>query len=512
MTPPKFLLCSLPRMSMLYPPGAPAVLKAILQKHGFTCNTMDFVAEWFHSFKDHPDWNTIDSWNALGHLKIRQDLEQLIDDTVTSWAKRLVDRKAEWIGLSVFSYESHRIASLLSHKIKAKDPRQKIFMGGLGITNVSEKYAESLLDKGIIDAFITGEGERSIVELANGNMDFPGINDKDYKQLTKDVIDSQPEPDFSDYDLSLYGKENLGVYQDTNSYKAFNMDQNTLPVTASRGCVRQCGYCDVPLLWPKFTHRGGDVVAEEIISHHKRSGTRRFHFTDSLINGSMKDFRLMIDMLAKYNTDHGANITWTGQIIFRAKNQHTDEDWAMMARSGASVFEVGIESGSDEIRFEMGKKFTNDDTEQELRNAHKNKIAIHVCSIVGWPTETKEHLEQYKDFLVRFHPYAHNRTILDLEMGGTLRIQPNTPLYNQKEQMGVQMIPTKGAQEDLLWWNKNNPTLTLSERILRRFELGQLARDLGYQMPTNDKDVRYLWSKWNQLKDIERDWLNERKT
>jgi radical SAM superfamily enzyme YgiQ (UPF0313 family) len=497
---------------MLYPPGAPALLKAVLQKNGYRCFTKDFVAGWFNSFKDHPEWATIDSWNALGHLKIPHKLEKLIETTVRQWAREIIKKKAEWIGLSIFSYESHRIGSLLSKKIKELNPKQKIFMGGLGITNVSEKYAETLLEQGIIDAFITGEGENSILELAKGNLQYPGINNKKYKQLSKEIIDSQPTPDFSDYDLSLYGKENLGVYQDTNSYKSFNMDQNTLPITASRGCVRQCGYCDVPLLWPKFTHRGGEVVANEIISHHKRSGTRRFHFTDSLVNGSMKDFRIMIDKLARYNIDNGANITWSGQMIFRPNRQHTQEDWRIMAESGASVFEVGIESGSDEIRFQMGKKFTNEDTEYELQNAYKNKIAIHISSIVGWPTETEKHLEQCKDFLIRFHPFAHNRTILDIEMGGTLRIQPNTPLYMKKDEMGIEMIPTGGAQEDLLWWNKNNPTLTLSKRILHRFELGKLARDLGYNMPTNEKDRLYLWSKWNQLKDIEKEWLNERKT
>ena len=506
-----FIICSVPRMGMLYPPGAPAVLKSILLKNNFTCLTKDFVADWFVSFKDHPEWNAIDSWNALSHLKLPTELEKLIDKKAEEWANTLIDQTPKWIGLSIFSYESHRIGEFLSQKIKQINPNQKIFMGGAGITNVSEKYAEKLLDRGLIDAFITGEGEQSIIELANGNLNYPGINNKNYIQLSKKFVDTQPVANFDDYDLSLYGRDNLGVYKDLNSYKAFNKDTHTLPITASRGCVRKCLYCDVPLLWPKFTHRGGELIAEEIIGHNKKTQTRKFHFTDSLVNGSMKEFRIMIDRLAKYNQDTGANITWTGQFIFRPKNQHTKEDWELMSKSGASVLEVGIESGCDDIRFSMGKKFTNDDIECEMQNAYANKIATFWLLIVGWPTETEKNFKEYEDFLIRFHPYAYNNTILDLELGGTTRIQPNTPLYFEKEKMGIEMIPVQGSQEDLLWWNKNNPELTLSVRILRRFLLGKLAKNLGYRLPADYKDVRFLWSKWSQLKDIEDKWLNERK-
>ena len=505
-----FIICSLPRMGMLYPPSAPAILKSILLKNNFTCLTKDFVADWFITFKNHPKWTSIDSWGAVGPLTISEEVENVIDEKTEEWVKELLNENATWIGLSIFSYESHKIGLLLAQKIKEKNPAQKLFMGGAGITNVSEKYAEQLLEKGIIDAFITGEGEEAIIELANGNLDYPGINNKDYKQLTKQAVDMQPIPNFDDYDLSFYGKENLGIYKELSSFKEFNKDVHTLPITASRGCVRKCVFCDVPVLWPKFTHRGGEAVAEEIIGHNKRTNTRKFHFTDSLVNGSMKEFRVMIDQLAKYNYDTGANITWTGQFIFRPAGQHTKEDWKMIGQSGASVLEVGVESGCDDLRFAMGKKFTNDDIIYEMENACNNKIANFINFICSWPTETEKHFEDNKDFLIRLHPYAHNKTILHLDLGITPRITPDTQLFNDKEKMGIEMIPSEGPQEDLLWWNKNNPTLTLSVRILRRFVFGKLAKELGYTMPDEQQNLMYLWTKWNELKDTELKWLNER--
>ena len=77
--------------------------------------------------------------------------------------------------------------------------------------------------------------------------------------------------------------------------------------------------------------------------------------------------------------------------------------------------------------------------------------------------------------------------------------------------MGIEMINlSNSTQEDMLWWNTTNPKLTLSRRMLRRFQLGQMALELGYTIPGNTKDLRYLWSKWNQLKNEEYRWLYAR--
>lgn len=507
-----FVLCSIPRMNMLYPPPAPALLKSILTKNKFKCKTVDFVSDFYHSFKDHEDWIKIDNWNALTHFN-NDKIEKIISDKAAEWADTLIKLNSKWIGISIFSYESHKIGKLLAEKIKIIDPEQKIFFGGAGITNVSNPYAEKLLEQGLITAFITGEGEESILQLAKNNFDYPGINNKNFTKVKKEVIDSLPTPDYSDYDLSLYGKENLGVYgvlEKTTDSSIEN--QNTLPITGSKGCVRKCGYCDVPFLWPKFTHRGGLEVANEIIEKSKKHGVRKFHFTDSLVNGSMKEFRIMCDTLAKYNTDKDGSIIWTGQFIFRPNGQHTKEDWDIIARSGASVLEVGLESGSDDIRFKMGKKFTNDDIEYELSHCQRHKITTFPFLIVGYPTEDESHYKDYVEFFKRFHPYAYDKTIMALELGGTLRIQPNTPDDIELPKIGVEMIGMPdGSREDLMWWNPHNPDLTLSKRIWRRFTLGRIAKDLGYFIPGDQKDLTFMWSKWNQLKDIEAKWLNERK-
>ena len=71
--------------------------------------------------------------------------------------------------------------------------------------------------------------------------------------------------------------------------------------------------------------------------------------------------------------------------------------------------------------------------EYEMSLARKNKVSAYWLMIVGYPTETERHFKEYKDFFYRFQSYAKDKTLINLDLGGTLRIQPNTPLFFQKE-------------------------------------------------------------------------------
>jgi hypothetical protein len=58
-------------------------------------------------------------------------------------------------------------------------------------------------------------------------------------------------------------------------------------------------------------------------------------------------------------------------------------------------------------------------------------------------------------------------------------------------------------QDDLLWVYKNNPDLTLKERIRRRLILLDHAEKLKYLSPTNAQEILYLQAKWQELKNYD---------
>ena len=118
--------------------------------------------------------------------------------------------------------------------------------GGSGI-NTDRVFAEELYARRIIDAYIKGDGEESLVELLKGNLDYAGINGEQPTQIKN--LDTLAFPDYSDYELSFYtNKKGL----------------QALPITGSRGCVRNCTFCDVNENegGPKFFTYGSSIAGE----------------------------------------------------------------------------------------------------------------------------------------------------------------------------------------------------------------------------------------------------------
>ena len=69
-----------------------------------------------------------------------------------------------------------------------------------------------------------------------------------------------------------------------------NYHDKKIYITGSKGCVRDCTFCDVAALWPKFRYRKAENLVQEIKEQFYNYGITTFDFTDSLINGSVSNF------------------------------------------------------------------------------------------------------------------------------------------------------------------------------------------------------------------------------
>ncbi len=160
----------------------------------------------------------------------------------------------------------------------------------------------------------------------------PGIGNNNFVQI--DDLDSQLWPDYSYYNLSDYENKELGI-------------------VGSRGCVRNCTFCDVAKTSPKYRYRSGKNIAQEIIKHYETHGVTDFYFNDSLVNGSYKAFNDMCNALINYKFENP--ISWSGQYIIRPKSSTPKDHFQMLQASGCKMLFTGIESGCDRVRFELGK-------------------------------------------------------------------------------------------------------------------------------------------------------------
>lgn len=227
-----------------------------------------------------------------------------------------------------------------------------------------------------------------------------------------------------------------------------------------------------------------------MIFHYEMTGVNKFYFTDSLINGSMKAFRDMCDKLADYNQSHSAGFSWGGQFIWRPKRLDPPENFEMMRLAGADTFYVGVETGSDKIRWEMDKKFTNEDIDYSLEQFRKNNLKVMFLMLIGYVTETPEdHLETLAMFK-RWQKYVATGTITGIDLGVTLLFLQGTPLEKMIESHGVSFLSPSSTSDQAwnitttkLWTSSMNPDFTIEERIRRRIE-------------THKEAIKYNWPIW----------------
>lgn len=470
-------LVALPLQDLIRPPGVLAILAAACEEHNVNYTVND-VNLWLFRQLDLGTWNNInDNWNSVDPFTNREtDWYQKFLQLLQQYVDHLMSTGPDLITISVFSDMSACCTVEMIRMINAHPDRlsTKIIIGGSGIRAQlslfdNKELCTELLNRKDIDYFIFGEGEQAFREMLTGNVTYPGINN--YNAIQIDDLNQYPFPSYAKIDLHSYNY----------------VGQPEIVITGSRGCVRKCTYCDVAKYWPKYRYRSGQKIADELYHYYKTTGIKSFEFSDSLINGSLKQFKEMNLALLQYQVqDTNFKISYKGQYICRSKNSMNENDYRNMKQAGCDYVYVGIESFSDRVRFDMDKKFTNVDLDFHLKMCGRYGIKNSLLMLVGYPTETDEDHQQNLDTMRRYQPYAQSGVISMIALGYTAGILNDTPLYHMQHQLEI--VPEFELIDNFIssnWISLKNPSLTLAKRIQRWIELNDMATTLGYNTPRN---------------------------
>lgn len=468
------VFCTVPYTETTLPLMAPAVLKSIATRAGKKSVTLDLNLELIKHLNTAS--NRYELLEFFHNGQAPKQVEQEIYQIHMNFVNSICSYNPSIVGLSVFTYNCQASAKLLCFVLKKINPDIKIIIGGAGIGNNlldKSKFGESLLKQNLIDFYIKGDGENALYEyLTTQASDTVGINSDNWINLTNEDLSRLPIPDYSDYKFDAYDM------LDADGHRV-------IPILGSRGCVRNCSFCDIHNHWNKFTWRAGDHVFEEMLELHTKYQTTHFMFQDSLINGNQKEYKKMCALLQDYNQDKPSNekFKWGGFFILRPRDQFKEEDWQMTANAGAHYLAIGIETFNDAARFHLGKKFTNEDIEFGLEMIQKYNIPVIFLFFTGYISDTEEDIVFIEEWL-RSHVKYQN--VMSLNLGTPLGILAGTPLHNNFDELGLQWIGD--APED--WYNpaNNNHPLTRAQwnqRIIK------LARDLKYRI-VGGADNRYI--------------------
>jgi radical SAM superfamily enzyme YgiQ (UPF0313 family) len=196
----------------------------------------------------------------------------------------------------------------------------------------------------------------------------------------------------------------------------------------------------------KYRFKDGEQFAEEIRYMQDKHETAVIEFGDSLINGSIREFRKLIKRLADLNRTRPYNKPKIVSFYrIRPEYQAPEEDFMLMAEAGFYRLKIGVESGSDQVRKHIGKTETNEDILYTLRMCKKYNINVNFLIIVGYPTETEKDFQDTMDMLKLVHESGLD-SIVDRAVVNELYISTGTGLSKQLDEL--QIKDALGTAED----------------------------------------------------------------
>lgn len=496
----KFAFVNIPSQELERPPAAAAALSACVRAEGWDCQIFDFNL-FLHGNVSTEEWQELEQYWRCKKLSLEETTKIALDTSIDLFLDQIYHYDPDMLGLSVFSRFSVVPAHVMLTRIRER-LACTVVIGGNGsyawpgsLPNIDQHlnaatFADYAKQTGIIDHFVMGDGEDAIRELLKGNLNYGGIDGNPEIQIRN--LDALPLPEYTGIEpKNYYFTHEPGIF-----------------LTATRGCVRKCTFCNVPEIWPKFSVRSADSVLSEIIRGRKEYGVNLFHFTDSLLNGNMKIWRginkKIID--AKMNDPDLESVQIIGQFICRPRHEQTEEDWKLMADAGVKLLVTGLESFSPHVRAHMGKNHSNDDIDFHIKQSAKFGIRNVMLMFVGYPVETQEDHEYNIEFLHRYQKYAKAGTIHMVRWGYTGMFHGDTSKIEKSGNVKLIVDPDfakkfnnlpQGIRDIALgfgWINELNPTLTLRERIRRRLELHTLSVELGWPQTRSREELQILYN------------------
>ena len=254
------ILVSVPYSNITVPPLGISVLSGVLNYHGYKSKCIDLSME-LHK-QCHVNNRVFESVQ-LALVTPEGDIDPFVDDFLQNQVKEILKLKPKYIGISVFSFMAHFTTLCLAKEIRNQNHDVKIVVGGpgagttispelyqhLGATSIEKmlKYGDFLKQRKLTDFVVYGDGEEALLELLknDGASYIDEYKIYDYKQ-------EFPFANFDDYNFYDY-KGQLG--------KGYPQ----IPVFTSKGCVRNCDFCDVNIIQKKFRFRKGKNIVKELL-------------------------------------------------------------------------------------------------------------------------------------------------------------------------------------------------------------------------------------------------------
>ncbi len=395
------------------------------------------------------------------------------------WEERILRevQDALCLGISVLTGPMIRGAMRIAKRVKQTKPGVPVIFGGWHPSLVPGQT----LNERYVDAVVRGQGELTLLEiaqrLADGKAfnDVAGVSSKPFgltqhsPERRTALLDDLPMPAFHLTDFDAY-ERTCGVRK--------------LAYATSVGCPYACNYCtDMVFYKRKFNALSAERVVREVTDLVERYRIDEVAMLDSNLP---VDWRRAVE-IAQGFLDSKLHFNWTFQASTDFLCRMSDDDVRMLGESGVSHMGFGTESTSADVLKLMNKRHQHlNEMYETARKAALGGIHVTFNLIFGYPGETEanrvETLRTMSDIARQFWNVSFSPNIFTP--------YPGIPIWPQLRELGMREPQSLAEWVDLPLGKKALPWLQGEElarlrKMLKFFLLNNQLRKVTKNHPTS---------------------------
>jgi anaerobic magnesium-protoporphyrin IX monomethyl ester cyclase len=348
-------------------------------------------------------------------LPDRSAMRRLIRDVVA------VD--ARIVGFTTYDVQLPALLVFI-RRLRRAGLRSHITLGGPCATSIPRRLLEEVPD---VDSVVVGEGEASVVELAQHLVRGEGRPPITGVWLREDgrVVAGEPRPMLAN--LAELPEPALDDLAGRGENSPLRHGNGCVPVTASRGCYGRCTFCSVERFYRSspgrpWRGRAGDAVARDAAAMLRVSGFSKITFVDENFMGPGRLGR-------RHALEIGEAVKGLGvplRFNFGCRANDVDRDvFAALKDAGLAAVTIGVESMHGETLELFNKANT----------PAVNVRALAVLEDLGLPVEIT---------FIFFHPLSTLDEIRD-NLAFVERVRRSPTAYFSNQQPFTEFIPFFGT-------------------------------------------------------------------
>jgi len=290
--------------------------------------------------------------------------------------------KPRIIGISAMSMNLRGCYQIIQ-SLKGNCRDIKIVVGGAHVNADQSIVGHMGLEYGF-----HGESEFAFAEFCERIIGGLAVNDISGLIVNDEgIITAQPPAIIDDLDeLPPPAYELLPL----DRYRSALSGLKTISMITSRGCPYNCIFCSRTNK-SRYRFLSVDKVVSQIQILVERYGFEHIEFVDELF--TLHNVRVMD--ICKRILEQKLNFTWS--LLSRA-DKIDDEILMTMKEAGCARINLGVETGSERVRFADNKKINNEKYIDAVKLCRKHGIKTNGFYILGHPSETVQEMWQTVKF------------------------------------------------------------------------------------------------------------------